>query len=182
MGLKLPPKDGKKFERPMQQDYKTSFLNFLQDNGVEVDAKEGLIVGQIRHAFMNVNGARKSVAWYVFYLDQSVPFGMMGDYRISQSDPTAVWRPENQQHHALTPEQKQEIEQLSRQAEIDRAIALEDGAEKAKTLWNAATDCEVHPYLEKKNVLSYGLRQNSQGTLYIPMYDKKLEVVGIARI
>ena len=67
MGLKLPPKDGKKFERPMQQDYKTSFLNFLQDNGVEVDAKEGLIVGQIRHAFMNVNGARKSVAWYVFY-------------------------------------------------------------------------------------------------------------------
>ena len=44
MGLKLPPKDGKKFERPMQQDYKTSFLNFLQDNGVEVDAKEGLIL------------------------------------------------------------------------------------------------------------------------------------------
>ena len=182
MGLKLPPKDGKKFERPMQQDYKTSFLNFLQDNGVEVDAKEGLIVGQIRHAFMNVNGVRKNVAWYVFYLDQSVPFGMTGDYRISQSDPTAVWRPENQQHHALTPEQKQEIEQLARQAEIDRAIALEDGAEKAKTLWEAASDCEVHPYLEKKNVLSYGLRQNSQGTLYIPMYDDKLEVVGIERI
>ena len=38
------------------------------------------------------------VGWYQLWLEQSVPFGRIGDYRVSATEPTALWKPENQKN------------------------------------------------------------------------------------
>jgi putative DNA primase/helicase len=48
--------------------------------------------------------------------------------------------------------------------------------------WNAADPCEIHPYLSAKRVRSYGLRQDSEGLLLVPMRDIDGEIWGLQRI
>ena len=55
-------------------------------------------------------------------------------------------------------------------------------AKRAQSAWERALPVERHPYLEKKQVLSYGLRQNDQGVLMIPMSAAQLTIVGIQYI
>ena len=53
---------------------------------------------------------------------------------------------------------------------------------KFAAIWNAAIPCEIHPYLRTKRVRSYGLRQNSEGLLLIPMRDVDGKLHGLQRI
>ena len=89
MSLKVSRPTPKNFHRPFTADYKTDFLAFLAANSLELDPKRGLVAdGTIGRAFINVGNARKLVGWYQLWLDQSVPFGRIGDYRASATEPT----------------------------------------------------------------------------------------------
>jgi len=168
---------------PFTADAKTEFENFLLSNGMTVDPKTGLkIDGTIGRAYMEVDGRRKLTGWYQLWLNQSVPYGRCGDYRVDHVEPTAQWRPNNGARYEMTEEQKAEIkrnaELLKETTERGRAKA----AKIAKLIWERSTPIEKHPYLQRKQVLSHGLRQYKDGRLVIPMRDADLEIVGIAYI
>ena len=118
MSLKIT-RPTKNFDKPFTTDYSYQFQSFLQENGLEPDPKVGLVAnGSIGRAYINVGGQRKLVGWYQLWLDQSVPFGRLGDYRISADQPTAIWKPENQKRMKVTKEQREEIKELQKQAEV----------------------------------------------------------------
>jgi len=182
MGLKVS-RPTKNFDRPFYADYQTEFNKFLTDHGLEPDPKKGLVTdGSIGRAYMSDGGKRKLCGWYQVWLDQSVPFGRLGDYRISQDQPTAIWKPENRKRHTITQAEKDEIKKLQEQAEIKKQETHTKAAKRAQSLWDAAEPCEKHPYLEKKNVLSYNLKQTDDGLLIIPLLSKDLEIVGLQYI
>ena len=59
--------NAKNFDRPLSTDYRSSFLSFLADNGMEVDEKRVLLCdGSIGRTFINVGGQRKMSGWYQF--------------------------------------------------------------------------------------------------------------------
>ena len=183
MSLKITRPTTKNFDKPFTTDYQYEFQRFLNDNGLEPEPKKGLVIdGSIGRAFINVGGQRKLVGWYQLWIDQSGPFGRLGDYRISADQPTAIWKPENQKRMKVTKEQKAEIAQLQKEAEVKQAEKYSKAAQRAQALWEEAIPCEKHSYLEKKKVLSYGLRVNSSGQLVIPLYDKQMMIVGLQYI
>ena len=179
MALKIS-KPNKNFDTPFTRDYEIQFRDFLASNGLEPDPKKGLITdGSIGRAYINVGNQRKLVGWYQVWLDQSVPFGRLGDYRSSADQPTAIWKPENSQRRRLTKEHKAEIAALQKKAEVKAAEKYSQAAKRAQSMWEASQPCEKHPYLEKKKVLSYGLRQDKHGNLMVPLYDKQMSIVGL---
>ena len=182
MGLNIK-RPNKNFDKPFSTDYQNQFLSFMNGHGMEPDPKVGLVVdGSIGRAYINIGGDRKLSGWYQLWLNQSVPFGRIGDYRISVDDPTATWKPENENNYRMTQDQIDEIKKLRRDVEIKKAEKYSKTAKKAQALWDEARACEKHPYLEKKQVLSYGLKIDSGGRLMIPMYDKDLSIVGLQYI
>ena len=184
MSLKVSRPTPKNFHKPFTADHVADFHNFLQSNGLDLDPKKGLVSdGTIGRAYINVGGARKLVGWYQLWLDQSVPFGRIGDYRVSATEPTDIWKPENQKNFKMTAEHKAEIAELQRLAEVKKAESYNKAAKRAQSLWNQAEPCERHPYLEQKQVLSYGgLRVNKEGLLMMPMHDAQMTIVGIQYI
>ena len=183
MSLKLNRPNRKNFDKPLTINYQHEFSNFLAEHGLEPEPKKGLLTdGSIGRAYINVGGKRKLTGWYQLWLDQSVPYGRLGDYRTSADVPTYHWKPENKKKQTLTKEEKAEIENLRKEAEIKQTKKHQETAKKAKDLWDQATPCEKHPYLEKKKVLPYGLRVNTHGQLVIPLYDKTMTIVGLQYI
>ena len=180
MSLKITRPTTKNFDKPFTTDYQYEFIRFLNENGLEPEPKKGLVTdGSIGRAYINVGGQRKLVGWYQLWIDQSVPYGRLGDYRISAEQPTAVWKPENQKNIKVSKEQKAEIAALQKEAEVKQAEKQSKAARRAQAEWDKAIPCEKHDYLIKKNVLSYGLRVNASGQLVIPLYDKQMSIVGL---
>ena len=182
MSLKItgPTKDKSK---PFTKDYISQFRDFLANNGYEPDPKKGLITdGSVGRAYINIGNQRKLVGWYQAWLDQSSPFGRIGDYRVSADQPTATWKPENSKNYRMTKEQKAEIEELRRQAEVKSQEKYTQAALRAQSIWDQCDEVERHPYLENKQVLSYGLRKDKHENLVIPLKDGQGTIVGLQYI
>ena len=179
MSLKIKGPN-KNFNAPFTKDYVSQFQDFLATNGYEPDPKKGLITdGSVGRAYINIGNQRKLVGWYQAWLDQSTPFGRIGDYRISTDQPTAIWKPENSQKFRMTKEQRAEIEELRRQAEVKSAEKYSQAAQRSQSIWEQCEEVQKHAYLEKKQVLSYGLRKDKHDNLVIPLKDKQGSIVGL---
>ena len=182
MSLKIKG-PSKNFNAPFTQDYETQFKDFLTSNGLEPDPKRGLITGgAIGRAYIGIGNQRKLVGWYQCWLDQSPPYGRCGDYRVSSDQPTATWKTENAKRFRMTREQKAEIERLRREVEVKTAEKYSQAAQRSQSIWEGCEECEKHPYLERKQVLSYGLRKDKAGNLVIPLKDKQGTIVGLQYI
>ena len=178
MKIRRPP--SKNFERPLSGDIESQFLSFLSEQGMEVDPRKGLVVdGSIGRAYINLGGERKLSGWYQLWMDQSVPFGRVGDYRVSTDQPTAIWKPENRKRQTITKTEREEIERLKKEVEVKKAEKHSKSAKRSQAMWEKGEDCEKHPYLETKGVLSYGLKVDENGLLMIPMLNNDLIVVGM---
>jgi len=168
---------------PFTKDYISQFRDFLASNGFEPDPKKGLVTdGSVGRAYINIGNQRKLVGWYQAWLDQSSPFGRIGDYRVSADQPTATWKPENSQNYRMTKEQKAEIEELRRQAEVKSQEKYTQAAQRAQSIWDQCEEVEKHPYLERKQVLSYGLRKDNHDNLVLPLKDGQGTIVGLQYI
>ena len=180
MGLKITDGNSKDFSRPLSGDMRAEFLDFLLDNGMTPDPKKGLVVGgDIGRAYMDVGGQQKLVGWYQFWPDQEVAFGRCGDRTVSNDEPTATWKPENAANHRMTDEQREELrlrrEQAVKEKEEEQALT----AKRAKQLWDTLPEAsDNNPYLKRKGVTSYGLREQGN-QLVIPLLDSKLKIVGL---
>jgi len=182
MSLKITG-PAKNKSKPFTKDYISQFRDFLASNGYEPDPKKGLVVdGSVGRAYINIGNQRKLVGWYQAWLDQSSPFGRIGDYRVSADQPTATWKPENSQNYRMTKEQKAEIEELRRQAEVKSQEKYTQAAQRSQSIWDQCEEVEKHPYLERKQVLSYGLRKDKHDNLVIPLKDGQGTIVGLQYI
>ena len=171
--------------RPLTGDCRQEFEAFLVVNGLALDQKKGLLVdGSVGRAYMDADGGRRKLTgWYQFWADQSVPYGRCGDYRIDSANPTATWRPNNGGNYSkITDEQREEIRLLQAEAQEKKEAKQNRAAKRSQNIWNAAADCVEHPYLTKKNVPSFGLRQHNDGRLMIPLLDASLTIVGLQYI
>ena len=183
-----PPKNFKNLDKPLSGDVRSEFMDFLLNRGYEFDSKKGLISdGSIGRAYINGDSKNKQNGWYQLWLDQEVPYGRVGDYRVSATEPTSVFRPENAEKWSdISPERKKEIKEETKQREQQRKVEQEEhykqGAARASKEWQLGVPCDKHPYLEKKNVCSYGLRVDKNGSLMIPIENQLGEIAGLQKI
>jgi hypothetical protein len=82
----------------------------------------------------------------------------------------------------MTKEQKAEIEELRRQAEVKSQEKYTQAAQRAQSIWDQCEEVEKHPYLERKQVLSYGLRKDNHDNLVLPLKDGQGTIVGLQYI
>ena len=174
----------KNHSRPLSGDLRADFESFLLDHGMTPDPKRGLVIGgDIGRAYMQIDGKQKLVGWYQCWLDQEVPFGRCGDRTVSNDEPIAKWRSENDGKHQMTDAQRAEMSRLSEQARKDREKRQKKAAETAKKLWDTYEQAsESNAYLVRKGVESHGLRETKDGRLVLPVLDADLKIVGLQLI
>ena len=180
MGFKISAGNSKDFSRPLSGDLRAEFEAFLIDNGMTPDPKKDLVVGgDVGRAYMDVAGKQKLVGWYQVWLDQEVPFGRCGDRTISNDEPIAKWKPENAAKYKPTPEQEEERRLNRERAAQKKEEEQAQAAKRAKELWETLPEASNdNPYLTRKGVVSYGLREQGK-TLVIPLLDAQLAIVGL---
>lgn len=81
----------------------------------------------------------------------------------------------------MTPDQRAECEARKTAAMKEQAIQTEAAAHRAAALWNDATACIDHPYLESKGVGSHGLRVMGD-LLLVPLYAPTGEMASLQQI
>ena len=174
----------KNHSRPLSGDLRADFESFLLDHGMTPDPKRGLVIGgDIGRAYMQIDGKQKLVGWYQCWLDQEVPFGRCGDRTVSNDEPIAKWRAENDGKHQMTDAQRAEMARLSEQARKDREKRQKKAAETAKKLWDTYEQAsESNAYLVRKGVENHGLRETKDGRLVLPVLDADLKIVGLQLI
>ena len=120
------------------------------------------------HRF-STNGKRSDAAgWYCLHLD-GLPAGIFGDWRQGL---TVTWCSKSDE--AMTPAERAAMRETIRallvQRQADQQRRQEQAKASAMQAWEAAGDCTGHPYLQRKGVHGYGLRQYG-GLLMIPLRD-----------
>ena len=174
----------KNHSRPLSGDLRADFQSFLLDHGMTPDPKRGLVIGgDVGRAYMQIDGKQKLVGWYQCWLDQEIPFGRCGDRTVSNDEPIAKWRSENDGKHQMTDAQRAEMARLSEEAKKEREKRQKKAAEMAKKLWDTYPPAsESNAYLARKGVESHGLRETKDGRLVMPVLDADLQIVGLQLI
>lgn len=112
----------------------------------------------------------KRDGFYVYHSD-GIPAGAYGDW--SDRDGWNTWCFFNTSELS-----REELEDHKRR--LDRARAARSEEEKsiraeaqarANRIWNSATECQEHPYLTRKQVRAFGIRE-VQGRLVVPVMDR----------
>jgi len=99
---------------------------------------------------------KSMTGWYILHTD-GVPAGEFGCWKRGVSNTWCAKKP-----NEITPDERAAIE-ARREADKAKRLADEkarhdEAAEQASIVWDAAAECADHPYLERKGVLSHGLR------------------------
>ena len=73
------------------------------------------------------------------------------------------------------------ILEAQRKLTKERNVGHAEAAVTAQQLWDSASECVTHPYLEKKKIKSHGLKIDRQ-TLLIPLYDEHGNLASLQKI
>jgi phage/plasmid primase-like uncharacterized protein len=116
------------------------------------------------HRFSTSKRARDAAGYYTFH-DDDFPAGSFGNWRSGQK---GKWRA--REAYEMSPEDRTRLEQVvaarTKKAEADRAQAIAH----ARARWDRAEPANAdHPYLKRKGVDPWGLRQES-GRLLVPIF------------
>lgn len=153
------------YEKPEPKDPVMAFSEAISRAGLG----ETKVVPDGRlHRFATPDDKGKETSgWYVLYCD-GVPSGAAGDWRHGTE---IIWSAKTD----LTPQEQQEqdkrIEEAKKLRESERQRVAREAAEKAQRIWDNAKNPGEHPYLHKKGVSAYGVRQDKYGNLIIPAID-----------
>ncbi|WP_037472271.1 toprim domain-containing protein [Simplicispira psychrophila] len=107
-------------------------------------------------------------AWYVLHLD-GVPAGSFGCWKAGL---TSTWcsRADSDLTEAERSAHRERIKAMQRQRDADEKQRHQCEADKARARWLAAAIRCQHPYLTRKGVQAYGIRQDGD-TLLVPLRD-----------
>ena len=113
-------------------------------------------------------GADKS-GWYIFF-GNGLPAGAFGNWRTGETHTWHAYRTEpmtDEDSAAIEEKYRRAREARDNEAKARHALA----AETCKEIWADAPEAtDEHPYLQRKQVKSYGLRVTGDGRLIMPIY------------
>jgi putative DNA primase/helicase len=141
------------------------FAAAIRDAGLE--QPESVTADGTLHRFSS-NGKRgDDSGWYVLHLD-GIPAGSFGCWRTGFKQ---LWHADI--GRALTAQEKAEhrakIEAMQQQRKAEEARRHAEAATKAAEIWAAAKPAPAdHPYLVRKGIKPYGIREHN-GALVVPM-------------
>ena len=126
--------------------------------------------GAIHRCSTDGKPSRKNF-WYFLHLD-GIPWGQAGSWDVNGGDPVCHWCAKSD--NAMTPaelaDHRQRIKAMKAQRDEAEAARCKDEADKAAIRWQAASSAFSHPYLARKGVHAYGIRQDGE-TLLVPLRD-----------
>ena len=107
-------------------------------------------------------------AWYVLHSD-GVAAGSFGCWREGLQ---SAWcaKPDNAMTPAERDAHRQRIKAMKAQRDEAEAARCKDEADKAAIRWCGASSAFLHPYLVRKGVHAYGIRQDGE-ILLVPLRD-----------
>jgi|GEM_PF-3929460 len=154
------------------------FLKAISEAGIE-PPMEAIPDGRL-HRFSS-NGKRGDKAgWYVFHPDEPAA-GQFGCWRLSISQ-TWCSKSKDKMTPAECTEFKRRMDESKRSAEAARKADRARAAAKAQSEWREAKSADLnHPYLKKKRVKPYLIRQDAVNRLLVPMF-KGDRIVGMQHI
>ena len=132
-------------------------------------AEEIVFDGRVHRFHTEGDDRNEKSGWYIFYGD-NLPAGSYGNWRTNFS---RNWHAMTD--HVLTQEERELLEIAYERARQEREkqdrLRHAQAAQKAAAIWNACSPADPgHPYLQKKSVQPYGLKQNQKGQLVMPIY------------
>lgn len=112
---------------------------------------------------------KKASGWYVYFDDANIPAGAFGNWK---TDHNSTWS--SVEYSDLSETQKAWHNQRMQEAKLVRQQEQERIYKEAKTeaekIWQSGRQCDPdHPYLAKKGVKAYGIRQIEDGRLIVPL-------------
>ena len=172
--------NSKDFSRPLTHQVQADFEGFMRDNGLE--PKQPLAdIGQLGRGKIASGGKMKD-AWYILWVNDGRPFGWIGDYTISSEEPIAKWNPTKGEFSKITKEQMAAIEAERERYAQEKAEQQDMSAKRAQAIWERSEAISSHPYLERKGVESFGIKQDRDGRIVMPlwgMHDGKLRLQSV---
>ena len=161
-------------------DIQESFRKTCLEAGLQLDDCP-VMDGQLRRVRVDGDRGSKRSGAYAGYLDGAVPAGFIQNWKTGEK---ITWKHEGPSLSVL---QKADIrEQVMKNQELRAALRTKKQLEIAKTCrheWNQlGTVKEDHPYLQKKQIKAYGLKQNAKGQLVVPLRDTEQQIWSLQSI
>ena len=154
-----------------------SFTQAMREHGIETDG--AIIADGQRHRFRVIGDkAGSDNGWYVLHLD-GVPAGAFGCWKRDINEKWCA-----KLSSAMTDDEKHALEaritasKLEQEAEQARVWAKAKA--RAESLWASAdaTACNAHPYIVRKGVKAYGIRQLNDA-IVVPVSDSAGGMTGL---
>lgn len=123
--------------------------------------------GALHRFTVNGDKPKSKNGWYVLHLD-GTPAGAFGSWK---HDISGTWcgKAENELTVAERMDYRRRIEEMRLQREQELEQVRQEAREKAARIWETSTPAnDNHPYLQRKQVKAFGLRE-SRGSLVIPV-------------
>ena len=119
----------------------------------------------------------KKDGFYVFHTD-GVPAGAYGDWHVGSKGNFEPWCAVDVRD--LSPLEYDHLKAVQAADKRDRLATEEamkaEARDRARRIWEDSEPVTSHPYLARKGVQSYGLRQAKDGRLVVPMVDADGEI------
>lgn len=160
---------------PFSTDVINQFRQAMNGAGIHYSG-EIIADGRLHRFYVEGHKAGTLNGAYVLHPD-GVPAGWFQDYTTGLSQ---TWRADaGKLTHQEIIAQQARIDELKRLREIEQHERYENAAAKANHLWDCARPASAHhPYLAKKKVKPYSLRQIKE-SLVIPIYNQSDRLVNL---
>lgn len=138
---------------------------------VAVDSPPELICdGKIHRFATSASKSRNDKrGWYVFFADADFIAGAFGEWGGESTTWHSTSEREFSAEELIAHQKRMEELKTIREEALRRAYA--EAAKACAEIWSSAADADPeHPYLKKKQVGAYGLKQTGDGRLIVPVY------------
>lgn len=160
--------------QPSDYEIEQQFMDFLSANNLSpIGSFNFVINGTIqRYKLQSDKGGDRSGA-YCIYTDRDWPIGWAVDWHVGERIDW-FYKSDNltkeQSDYLHSQEFKEKIKQSQKKWDEQLAIQHNKSAETAKRIIETTREAdENHPYLQKKHVYPYGVKDNGGGSLAIPL-------------
>ena len=153
-----------------------SFMEFLRANNLEPVGSISIIIdGEIHRYRLEGDSPSEKSGSYCIYTDRDWPIGWAMDWHVGEK---IDWfhktngLNQEQEDYLHSKEFQQKVEAAKKNFEAQLKQRHDAAAEKARIYIETLRDApENHPYLQKKHVYPYGVKDNGSGSLAVPILD-----------
>ncbi|MFZ5574473.1 MAG: toprim domain-containing protein [Pseudomonadota bacterium] len=142
----------------LPQDVENRFLDFMHAVGLTPVKDTPIADGRIHRYRVEGDKPGSRNGWYALHLDP-IPHGAVGSWRTNETHP---WR--DAEARRINWQERQALQAKMRALRNDRYQAQQtvyaEARAKAEKMWRASRPADAaHPYLQRKGVKAWGIRQ-----------------------